>query len=76
MMRCTVGVFAHNEVANIRHTLQAVLTQECSQVSIVEVIVRAPLPEHVRARAVDLDFNDLVAVERKVADVRGLGERR
>lgn len=41
MMRCTVGVFAHNEVANIRHTLQAVLTQECSQVSIVEVIVLA-----------------------------------
>lgn len=41
MIRCTIGVFAHNEAHNVRPALQAILAQELRTVSIVEIIVVA-----------------------------------
>lgn len=36
---CSIGVFAHNEKANILHLLQAISAQKLEQVQIVEIIV-------------------------------------
>jgi poly-beta-1,6-N-acetyl-D-glucosamine synthase len=41
MIRCTVGVFAHNEVHNVRRALHALLAQQLQTVTIVEIIVIA-----------------------------------
>ncbi len=41
MIRCTVGVFAHNEAQNVRRTLLALLAQQLDKVEMVEVIVIA-----------------------------------
>ncbi|PIS34967.1 MAG: hypothetical protein COT36_04835 [Parcubacteria group bacterium CG08_land_8_20_14_0_20_38_56] len=40
-MRCSVGIFAHNEEKNIGKLLEAVLNQKLNQVSIDEIIVVA-----------------------------------
>ena len=36
---CSIGVFAHNEAANIRHLLEALSSQRLEKVEIREVIV-------------------------------------
>lgn len=41
MIRCTVGVFAHNEAANVRRTLHALLAQQLVTVEMTEIIVVA-----------------------------------
>jgi poly-beta-1,6-N-acetyl-D-glucosamine synthase len=41
MIRCTVGVFAHNEAQNVRRALYALLAQQLHEVEIVEIIVIA-----------------------------------
>ncbi len=41
MIRCTVGVFAHNEAHNVRRTLNALLAQQLRTVEITEIIVVA-----------------------------------
>jgi hypothetical protein len=41
VIRCTIGVFAHNEMPNVGRTLDALLTQELSTVAIEEIIVMA-----------------------------------
>ena len=41
MIRCTVGVLAHNEAHNMMRTLQALLAQQLQQVAITEIIVIA-----------------------------------
>jgi glycosyltransferase involved in cell wall biosynthesis len=41
MIRCTIGVFAHNEAHNVRRTLHALLAQRLRRVEIAEIIVIA-----------------------------------
>jgi glycosyltransferase involved in cell wall biosynthesis len=41
MIRCTVGVLAHNEEQNVERTLHALLVQELHAVEIVEIVVIA-----------------------------------
>jgi hypothetical protein len=41
MIRCTVGVFAHNEAHNVRRTLHALLAQQLQNVEMTEIIVIA-----------------------------------
>jgi biofilm PGA synthesis N-glycosyltransferase PgaC len=41
MIRCTVGVLAHNEAHNVLRTLHALLTQQLQNVVITEIIVIA-----------------------------------
>lgn len=41
MIRCTVGVFAHNEAQNVRRTLHALLAQQLHNVEMTEIIVIA-----------------------------------
>lgn len=41
MIRCTVGVFAHNEAHNVRRALYALLGQQLHHVEIAEIIVIA-----------------------------------
>ena len=41
MIRCTVGVFAHNEAQNVRQALHAILAQQLHDVTVVEIIVLA-----------------------------------
>lgn len=41
MIRCTVGVFAHNEAHNVRRTLHALLAQQLRNVEMTEIIVIA-----------------------------------
>jgi hypothetical protein len=41
MIRCTVGVFAHNEGQNVLRTLHALMAQQLDQVEIAEIIVIA-----------------------------------
>jgi biofilm PGA synthesis N-glycosyltransferase PgaC len=41
MIRCTVGVLAHNEARNVLRTLHALLAQQLQSVEIVEIIVIA-----------------------------------
>ena len=36
---CSIGIFAHNEAANIRHLLEAISSQKLERVEIDEVIV-------------------------------------
>nr|NIN64639.1 glycosyltransferase [Anaerolineae bacterium]NIN94878.1 glycosyltransferase [Anaerolineae bacterium]NIQ77929.1 glycosyltransferase [Anaerolineae bacterium] len=40
-MRCSVGITAHNEEANIARLLDAMLTQQLDEVEITEIIVVA-----------------------------------
>ena len=41
MIRCTVGVLAHNEAHNIQQVLHALLAQELKEVAIAEIVVIA-----------------------------------
>src|SRR4026209_98275 len=41
MIRCTVGVLAHNEAHNVLRTLHALLTQQLQNAVITEIIVIA-----------------------------------
>ena len=41
MIRCTIGVFAHNEAHNVRRALHALLAQQLQTVTITEIVVIA-----------------------------------
>ena len=41
MIRCTVGVFAHNEAHNVERALHAILSQQLHTATIIEIIVVA-----------------------------------
>jgi glycosyltransferase involved in cell wall biosynthesis len=41
MIRCTVGLMAHNEAQNIQHALHALLAQELKNVEVLEILVIA-----------------------------------